>query len=122
MKVINRSIRPFLVAAMALAAGGCSSLGGELPPGDPFDSWDAETQTVILDIDNRNLREARIYALWNGMRTRVGEVRPMDGTQLHAEYRDGNLRIEVDFVGGGDFVSQPYAVQPGDVVRFRIPR
>lgn len=113
-------------AAVALATAvlpACSALGGGgVASGDPFEPWDAEDgDVVVLDIQNRNTREARIYAHWNGFRTRVGSVRGMDDAQLQTEHRHGNLRIEVDFIGAGDFISPPYSVRPGEVVRFRIP-
>lgn len=106
---------------LAGSTAGCSTGGERLPGGDPFEPWDAEAQVIILDIENRNTRQARIYARWNGLRTRVGEVRGMDESRLEVEYRDGTFRIEVDFTAGDGFVSPPYSVRPGEVIRFRIP-
>lgn len=124
-----RLLRPGVGRVMLLVLVGglasCSTLGMDgdaLPGGDPFEPWDAEAPVVILDIQNQSNRQARIYARWNGIRNRVGEARAMQDTQLEVEYREGSLRVEVDFVGADGFVSQPYSVRPGQVIRFRIPR
>ena len=72
---------------LAGSTAGCSTGGERLPGGDPFEPWDAEAQVIILDIENRNTRQARIYARWNGLRTRVGEVRGMDESRLEVVFR-----------------------------------
>ena len=110
-----------LSVALALGAVGCASLSG----GESRTGWDvgsSEEQVVELQITNQNFKDARIYALWGGERRRLGMVSGNTSQTFRVQWRPGaNLRIEVDFLAGGGFVSESVSTWPGEAFEFIIP-
>jgi hypothetical protein len=80
-----------------------------------------DTGRILLEVQNDNFQDARIYARWNGERQRLGLVTGNSSDRFELRGRTGALRIEVDFVAGGAFLSEPIQVGPGDNLTFRIP-
>lgn len=78
-------------------------------------------EEVILEVENQNFLDARIHANWNGVRQRLGLVNGNTTQTFRLRGRDGILRVEVDFVAGGGFISDPLSVWRGDTVRLVIP-
>ena len=102
-----------------LLAAGCGGLGGA-----GSGAWDVERSGedgFALVVDNQSFNEARLYARWNGDRRRLGSVGGNQSRTFTMAWRPGNLRVEVDFLAAGGFVSEPVTVNPGDTIQFRIP-
>lgn len=84
-------------------------------------SQDEMEETVLLDVDNRNFQDARIYLLWDGIPDRAGMVTGKTQETLRVESRPGELQIQVDFVAGGSRLSDPIQVWDGETVEVLIP-
>jgi len=119
--LLPRALAVLLAAVLALGASGCASFGG----GETRNGWDVgaeRNETIRLTVTNQNFSDARIFALWNGERRRLGIVTGNRSETFTMNWRPGaTLRIEVDFVGGGSFVSDGISSWPGESWEFIIP-
>jgi len=110
----QRSART-LGAVLVLVISACAP---RATAGDPF--GDGEP-TLLLTVDNQDFRDATIYTNWNGVRQRVGMVIGKTTQTFTLEWRDYEVRLEVDFVGGGEMkLGERIAVQPGEHLDFVI--
>ncbi|MGE0160924.1 MAG: hypothetical protein AB7T31_16095 [Gemmatimonadales bacterium] len=106
---------------LALVLGGCASSGpASQPQVDPFSARGAGSEDVLLTVQNNDFRDASIYALWNGVRRRVGSVTGMTSETFRMEWRSEEIQLAIDFVGGGDYVSERVPVTQGDHLDFVI--
>ena len=114
-------LRAGLAMLVTLVAAGCASFAG----GESRSGWDVGgegRETVSLRVSNQNFSDARVYALWNGERRRLGLVTGNSSQTFTMNWRPGaTLRIEVDFVAGGSFVSEGISSWPGESWEFIIP-
>lgn len=114
-------LRAVLALALTLVTAGCASFAG----GESRSGWDVGgegRETVSLRVSNQNFSDARVYALWNGERRRLGLVTGNSSQTFTMDWRPGaTLRIEVDFVAGGSFVSEGISSWPGESWEFIIP-
>ncbi len=106
-------------AAVVLAASSCVPFGRE--PGTGFRMDERGRDEFVLHVDNHNFADARLYARWNGDRRRIGIVRGNQEQHFTLGWDSRQLRIEVDFLAGGGFVSPSVLVNRGDTVVFQIP-
>jgi hypothetical protein len=113
--------RAFVVVLVALLLGvstGCSLIPrGERPPPGAR----SQNEPVMLEVTNQNFQDARIYAIWDGFRERAGLVNGNTTQTLRLQSRDGQLRVEVDFVAGGGYVTDAIQVWRGETIRLIIP-
>lgn len=85
-------------------------------------SQDRMEETLVLDVDNRNFLDARIYVLRDdGLPERAGIVTGNSQERLRIENQPGNLRIQVDFVAGDTRTSDVIQVWEGETVELLIP-
>jgi len=114
-----RTLRGILaLTALALAASAC------LPLGESESVWGlggASDDTFTLAVENRNYNSARLFAHWNGQRQRIGSVGGNQTETFTLDWRTRDFRVEVDFLAGGGFISDPISVNRGDNLIFRIP-
>jgi hypothetical protein len=116
-RIIQSRARAPLGVALALFAAACASSGNDVP--SPFVQGDEAT--VGLTVDNQDYRDATVYANWNGVRQRIGMVIGKTTETFTIPWEDFQVRLEVDFVGGGGFESrEPIGVWPGEHVDFII--
>jgi len=109
---------PILGLVLLAFLVGCGLRGG--PAGDPF--RDQERNGMItLEIRNDNFNDARIHALWNGERHRLGTVTGISERSFDIDFRMGDLRVHVDFLAAGEFTTERILASPGDTVRLVIP-
>jgi len=102
---------------LTLLLQGC--LAGSRGP-DPFAAT-RDDGPVVLQVQNQNFLDARIYVLWNGQRERAGFVVGLTTETFRFERRQGTLRVQVDFIAGGGFTTDAIGVWPGEVVELVIP-
>jgi hypothetical protein len=111
--------RLLAVGLSLLLLGGCALLGRGRED-DAFGPGDRDGP-VALEIQNDNFKDARIYARWNGDRRRIGMVTGKTSESFELAWRSNDLRVEVDFIAGGGFVTDAMAVWPGERVHLWIP-
>lgn len=108
----------FLIPVLVLATAGCSvPLLGER--GDP--TVGPQENVVILEVENQNFKDARIYVIWNSSRDRVGMVTGNTRQTFRLRGQEGQLRVQVDFVAGGGFTTDPLQVWRGETIQLVIP-
>jgi hypothetical protein len=120
MKTIRRRAAQSAVLALALAVAGCASGGREVD--DAFDNSSPEAQEAQLTAQNQNFSDATLYAVWDaGNRQRLGMVTGLTSQTFKLDIRGSELRLQVDFIAGGNFTSDRIMVNPGDHVQVTIP-
>lgn len=107
-----------ILLLMAMPLYGCAILPrGERPAPDA----PSNNEPVLLEVNNQNFQDARIYVIWDGFRERAGLVNGNTRQTLRLQSRDGQLRVEVDFVAGGGYVTDPIQVWRGETIQLIIP-
>ncbi len=87
--------------------GGCAGRSGAGP--EPLSHAE-----VTIEVQNQNFYDARVYLLYFGSRTRLGQVAGHSTRTFSFALPPGDVRIEVSFIGGGGFVTEPMPVNRGD--------
>jgi hypothetical protein len=106
-------------AVVVLAASSCHSFGRESRSGWGIDERGADQ--FVLQVENQNFADARLYAHWNGDRRRIGVVGGNRTEHFTLNWDGRQLRVEVDFLAGGSIISPSIMVSRGDTVVFQIP-
>lgn len=106
-----------VAAALTLAAalGGCAGR-----PGADSEAAPQSQPGVTIDVENQNFYDARVYLLVLGSRTRLGEVAGHSTRTFSFAVPADNVRIQVSFVGGGGFTTEPMPVSAGDELELQI--
>lgn len=121
MTVPSRWLSAVPALVLALAAAGCAAgAPGSSPTVDPFAAADGQTDQVLLTVQNNDFRDASIYAIWNGVKKRVGSVTGMTSETFRMQWQSEDIQLEIDFVGGGGYVSERVPVTQGDHLDFVI--
>lgn len=102
------------------ACGGGSTRAGPGGPPNPFDPR-AESEDILLTVQNDDFRDATVHVIWNGVRTRAGMVVGKTSQTFRMRWRSEEVRLHVDFVGQGEYVSERIGVLRGDHLHFVIP-
>lgn len=111
----RRRPSPFVIALVALIAVLATACGSARSSGDsPFEEGAGSGDSVRVTIENRNFKDATVWALWNGNRIRVGRVTGNTTDTFQMRYRGDEVRFEVDFLAGDDYVGESIGVLPGD--------
>ena len=110
--------RGLALGLLVLLTTACAGRG--MDDDDPFRARD-RSGPVILEIQNDNFNDARIYTLWNGDRRRIGTVIGKTEERFEIQARQGDLRIQVDFLAAGGFTTEPIMAWPGETVHLVIP-
>ena len=78
---------------------------------------------VSITVENQNFKDAEVYAVWtDGQRYHLGLSTGNTTKTYTTEYRNsGDLSVEVDFIAGGDYLSEPIMVNPNEEVHITIP-
>ena len=113
------TIRIFLVATLALVSSACA---GQRSGVDPFRSGPGGRELpVLLTVDNQDYRDATVWANWNGRKHRLGMVTGKTTETFEMSWRDYEMWLEVDFIGGGELkTGGRMAVWPGEHLDFII--
>jgi hypothetical protein len=105
-----------LLAAMSVPSilGGCAGQkGADAEP-------ELQRAEVTIEVENQNFSDARIYLLLYGERTRLGLVPGHSTRTFSFALPPDDVRIEVRFIGGGGFVTEPMPVSPDDQLVLQI--
>lgn len=107
----------FVLLLLVLQAG--CAMRGEAVRTDP--EAEGQPEPTYLEVENQNFLDARIYVIWEGVRTRVGMVTGHTTEVFEFEKQQGQLlRVEVDFVAGGGFLTEEMQVWPGETASLVI--
>ena len=119
MKLSRRSLSVALAGSLVLAAAACAVRTAE---SSPF--IDRGETTILITVDNQDFRDATLYVNWNGTKQRVGTVTGKTTETFTTPWRDFQVRLEVDFLVGGDGygvpVTEPIAVSAGEHIDYII--
>ena len=117
---ISRSLVALVSSACLLATVSCAS-GRQEASADPFGGWaPGFRDPVQFTIQNNDFRDATVYGYWNGVRERVGMVIGKTSKTFGTEWKSETFAFYVDFVGGGEYMSETINVWPGDHLDFVI--
>ena len=117
MGMKRRAVSVSTLLALLVFGSACASTGRDLFT--PASRGDTE---VMLTTENQNFSDAVVYAIWGaGSRVRLGMVTGGNTETFELNVRRSELRVEVDFIGGRSYTSEPIGVFPGDDLRFTIP-
>ncbi|UCC83604.1 MAG: hypothetical protein JSW46_01340 [Gemmatimonadota bacterium] len=106
-----------VIAALVLAAqlGGCFGRKGADSEAGPQSQAD-----VTIEVENQNFYDARIFLLVFGRRTLLGHIAGHSTEVFSFEAPPDDIRIEVDFIGAGGFVTRGMRVSAGDQLHLLI--
>jgi hypothetical protein len=106
-----------LVLATALAAAGCASGGKPNVYREP-----GEGPNIQITVENQNFKDATVYAVWGaGNRDRLGLVTGNTTQTFTVPWKQGDMRVQVDFIAGDDTVTESMGVNRGDHLQVTIP-
>lgn len=114
--------RRFSGLASALFLVGTAACAGRAADVDPFRSGAGDLEApVLLTVDNQDFRDATIFVNWNGPRQRLGAVTGKTKKTFEMRWQNYEMRLEVDFLGGGELkTGQTANVLPGEHIDFII--
>ena len=75
---------------------------------------------VAVSVKNENFYDATVYACWGRLEDRLGVVNSNATRDFTSRWASRDLRLLVDFTGGGRFLSELLSVEPGDQLQFII--
>ena len=113
---MNRTRGTGLGVVLVLATAACAT-----PDASPAQIGEGrEDDTVLVTVRNHEFQDAVIYANWNGLRSRVGMVVGKTTETFRVTWRTNEIRLEADFIGGGELLSEPIPVWAGEHIDFVI--
>lgn len=116
MKRLTAVMGAFVLAS-SVAACGLLGRGGS----DDFD-W-SDDRKLTLHVDNANYYDATLYALngvGGGYRVRLGRVVGLQQETFQFRWAHLDLRIEIDLLSVGKYVTHSLPVSEGDDLELRI--
>ena len=112
----SRTLSITLALTLALATAACA-VRTEVPT--PF--VERGETTILITVDNQDFRDATLYANWNGTPQRVGTVTGKTTKTFTTPWRDFQVRLGVDFLGGGVLpAGDPILVSAGEHIDYII--
>ena len=102
-------LRFFVLLSLIVAPTACASPS----PGNEF-RISPTTGSVLLTVQNDNYWDATIHANWGGMRERLGFVVGKTTETFTFSWRRDEMKVEVSFVGDGEWRTDFILVSPGD--------
>jgi len=114
--------RAFTGATLVLALAACASSGGKRASGNPFASGEGPAAEIRILVRNFNYNDANVWAVVRGARQqRLGTVTgKSDATFTMPWTFTDALRIEFDLIGGVRCITDPLAVDPGEIIELQI--
>lgn len=117
MKRLRGTLIFTLAGTLGLAATACARTVGSAP--SPF--VESGETAIQITVDNQDFRDATLFITWNGTRQRLGTVTGKTTRTLTTPWEDYQLRLAVDFLGGGEMrLGDPILVSPGEHIDFII--
>jgi len=106
--------------ASSVAACGLLGRGGS---DDPAWTHDPRVRELTLHVDNTNFYDATLYALdesGGGYRLRLGRVVGHQQETFQFRWAPLDLRIEIDLLSVGSYITHSLPVSEGDQLELRI--
>jgi hypothetical protein len=106
---------------LLLSAAACSSATGGGGGNDPFGSGD-RPDFVVVEVDNLNFSDARLYVIRDGQRLSLGTVGGKQTDSFRVDWRlNQDMRIEINLLAGPTCTTDRLQVQQGDILELQIP-
>ncbi len=102
-----------LLVGVVVAACGSKQEAGDVAP-------QSGAPELTLVVKNYNFNDATVYAVGAGRRERLGRVSGNGEERFTFRWTSPDLRIEVDFLSGGEETTEPMPVAAGDVLELVI--
>jgi hypothetical protein len=83
---------------LAVCAAFSACAGQQVVQDDPFGGPQVEDE-ILLTVHNHDVRNATVYAYWNGMKERVGTVVAMQSETFRTKWRYEEVQLGYEFVG-----------------------
>ncbi len=116
---MNAGRRYILIFALAFATSSCFLFAGR---GDDEDLLprQARERDLTLYVQNQNFYDANIYAVYSGYRQRLGFVGGLSNETFTFRWNQIDLRIDIQFVSAGSYLTESLLVDEGDELELRI--
>ncbi len=113
-----RLVRLATLGILALVTSSCFLPGGRSD--DDVEPREARTRDLTLYVQNQNFYDANLYAVHNGYRERLGFVGGLSDERFTFRWNQLDLRIDIQFVSAGSYLTEFLLVDEGDVLELRI--
>lgn len=116
---LPRALAMVVLLASLFFHAGCAG-PGSAPGDDPLRGSEDGDRTVRITVENRNFKDATVWARWNGDRVRVGRVTGNTTETFEIRYWNDDVRFEVRFLAGGGYTGESIPVSPGEHLELTI--
>ncbi len=105
---MSAALKPiaFAVLTVAIVACGARRAADEGPAGG--------RNEVMIEVENQNFYDARVYMVEFGRRERLGSVPGNRSRTFSFRVQPGEIRFIVDFIGSGQITTDGIEISPGD--------
>jgi hypothetical protein len=108
-----------LAVARLAVLGTVMAIVGGCAARSPFASQ--EDARIVIEIINHNFQDATVRAHWIGKSQRLGTVTGTRTANFMIPWeRSVELRIEIDFLAGGNCMTRAIWADPGDTILLEI--
>ena len=109
------------VALVLLAVTVACTTQGRRLDSEPFTTSTERPDSVLLEVQNLNFSDARLYAIRDGQRLSLGRVGGKQDARFTIPWRfSQDLRIEINLLAGPTCVTERLTVDRGDILELQI--
>jgi hypothetical protein len=109
-----------VVLTLLTVAVACATQGQRLDS-EPFTTSTERPDSVLLEVQNLNFSDARLYAIRDGRRMTLGRVGGKQDARFTIPWRfSQELRIEINLLAGPTCVTERLQVDRGDILELQI--
>ena len=109
-----------VLLALLMLSLACTTQGRRLDS-EPFTTSTERPDSVLLEVQNLNFSDARLYALRDGQRISLGRVGGKQDARFTIPWRfNQDLRIEINLLAGPTCVTERLQVDRGDILELQI--
>lgn len=109
-----------MVLTLLSVAVACAT-PGQRRYSEPFTTSTERPDSVLLEVQNLNFSDARLYAIRDGQRMSLGRVGGKQDARFTIPWRfSQDLRIEINLLAGPTCVTERLQVDRGDILELQI--